>query len=61
MGHEAAPGTIHGGLSGIMPGTHAFIEVDLPPGEYGLLCVLPDRKDGKPHFMHGMQKQTNVT
>lgn len=56
-----APGTIHGGLSGIMPGTHAFIEVDLPPGEYGLLCFLPDRKDGKPHFMHGMQKQTNVT
>lgn len=55
-----APGTIHGGVSGIMPGEHVFVEVDLPPGEYGLLCFLPDAKDGKPHFMHGMAKQTAV-
>jgi hypothetical protein len=54
------PGTIHGGLSGIMPGTHSSIEVDLPPGEYGLLCFLPDAKDGKPHFEHGMAKQAKV-
>lgn len=54
------PGTIHGGVSGIMPGAHSFIEVDLPPGEYGLLCFLPDAKDGKPHFMHGMAKQATV-
>ncbi len=55
------PGSLHGGISGIMPGTHAIIEVDLPAGEYGLLCFLPDAKDGKPHFMHGMQKATTVT
>jgi len=55
-----APATIHGGLSGIMPGAHSFIEVDLPPGDYGLLCFLPDAKDGKPHFEHGMAKQTKV-
>jgi hypothetical protein len=55
------PGRIHGGLSGIMPDSHSFIEVDLPPGEYGLLCFLPDAKDGKPHFEHGMAKQTQVT
>ncbi len=55
------PGIIYGGLSGIMPGAHAIIEVDLPAGEYGLLCFLPDTKDGKPHFMHGMQKATTVT
>jgi len=54
------PGTIHGGLSAIMPGSHSFIEVDLPPGEYGLLCFLPDAKDGKPHFEHGMAKATTV-
>lgn len=54
------PGTTHGGVSGIMPGTHSFIEVDLPPGDYGLLCFLPDAKDGKPHFVHGMSKQTKV-
>jgi hypothetical protein len=56
-----APGSIHGGLSGIMPGAHSFIEVDLPPGEYGLLCFLPDAKDGKPHFEHGMAKSIKVT
>jgi hypothetical protein len=56
-----APGTIHGGLAGIMPGAHSFIEVDLPPGEYGLLCFFPDVKDGKPHFEHGMARQTQVT
>ncbi|MGH7580334.1 MAG: hypothetical protein ACREM9_09200, partial [Gemmatimonadales bacterium] len=54
------PGTIHGGVSGIMPGDRVFIKVDLPPGEYGLLCFLPDKKDGKPHFVHGMAKQTAV-
>jgi hypothetical protein len=55
------PGTIHGGLSGIMPGSHSFIEVDLPAGEYALLCFLPDAKDGKPHFEHGMAKRTTVS
>jgi hypothetical protein len=55
-----APGTIHGGLSGIPPGEHAFIEVDLPAGEYALICFLPDAKDGKPHFEHGMMKQETV-
>jgi hypothetical protein len=54
------PGTIHGGVAGIMPGEHVFLEVDLPPGEYGLLCFVPDAKDGKPHFVHGMAKQTTV-
>lgn len=55
------PGTIHGGVSGIMPGAHSLVEVDLPPGDYGLLCFLPDAKDGKPHFMHGMSKHTRVS
>jgi hypothetical protein len=55
------PGTIHGGVSGILPGERVFVEVDLPPGEYGLLCFLPDAKDGKSHFLHGMGKQTTVS
>ena len=48
-------------MSGIMPGAHVFVEVDLPPGEYGLLCFLPDAKDGKPHFLHGMARSTTVS
>lgn len=54
------PGTMLGGVSGIMPGMHAFITVDLPPGEYGLICFLPDGKDGKPHYEHGMEKEIKI-
>jgi hypothetical protein len=56
-----APGTLFGGVSGIMPGTHAFATVDLPPGDYALLCFVPDMKDGKPHFVHGMAKKITVS
>lgn len=55
-----APGTIFGGVSGIMPGAHAFVEVDLPAGEYALICFVPESKDGKPHFAHGMAKLIKV-
>ena len=55
------PGTLHGGVSAIMPNTRAFVEVDLEPGEYGLICFIPDMKDGKPHFVHGMVKRLTVS
>ena len=55
------PGTLHGGVSGIMPGDKAFVEVDLAPGEYGLLCFVPDSKDGKGHYRHGMAKKVTVS
>jgi uncharacterized cupredoxin-like copper-binding protein len=55
------PGTLHGGVSGIMPGDTAFVEVDLEPGEYGLLCFVPDHKDGKGHYRHGMAKKVTVS
>ena len=56
-----APGTVHGGVSGIMPGMHVSVAVELPAGDYGLICFLPDMKDGKPHFAHGMAKLVKVT
>ena len=55
------PGTLHGGVSGIMPGGKAFLEVDLAPGEYGLICFVPDSKDGKGHYRHGMAKKVTVS
>jgi uncharacterized cupredoxin-like copper-binding protein len=55
------PGTLHGGTSGIMPGGKAFVEVDLAPGRYGLICFVPDSKDGKGHYMHGMAKTVTVS
>jgi uncharacterized cupredoxin-like copper-binding protein len=56
-----APGTLHGGVSSIMPGDQAFVEVDLAPGEYGLICFVPDSKDGKGHYHHGMAKKVTVS
>ena len=55
------PGTLHGGVSGIMPGGKAFLDVDLAPGEYGLICFVPDSKDGKGHYRHGMAKKVTVS
>ena len=56
-----APGSLEGGVSGIMPGAHAWAEVDLPPGDYALMCFFPDATDGKPHFVHGMAKLVHVS
>lgn len=54
------PGEPLGGIAAIHPGGYGFITADLTPGEYGLLCFVPDSKDGKPHVMHGMVKQFSV-
>lgn len=54
------PGAMVGGITGLSPGREAEAEVDLTPGRYGLICFLPDRKDGKPHFMHGMITEFTV-
>lgn len=57
----AAPGQVYGGVSAIMPGSHVYVPLDLPPGEYGLLCFVPEMKDGKPHFVHGMVKKVTIS
>jgi hypothetical protein len=55
-----APGTLHGGVSAIMPGTVADVSVDLPAGDYALICFVPDMKDGKAHYVHGMSKRIKI-
>ncbi len=54
------PGAPMGGITDLVRGTATYVDLDLEPGEYGLLCFLPDAKDGKPHFVHGMHKQFTV-
>ena len=41
-------------------GGAAYVTVDFTPGDYAFVCFLPDAKDGKPHFEHGMVKQVHV-
>lgn len=49
-----------GGLTGIAPGGHAEMAIDVQPGTYALYCFVPDAKDGKPHVAHGMMKEIEV-
>jgi hypothetical protein len=49
-----------GGISGIDVGGSQYFTADFAPGNYALICFLPDAKDGKPHFAHGMIQQITV-
>ena len=54
------PGMPVGGTTPMANGEENLITVDLPAGEYGLICFAPDAKDGKPHFLHGMTRQFTI-
>ena len=54
------PGAPIGGTTPMAKGEENIITLDLTPGEYGMICFVPDAKDGKPHFMHGMMKQFSI-
>lgn len=58
----AGPPPAHflGGVSPIAPGQSNELVVDLTPGHYAFLCFLPDARDGKPHFVHGMAQELTV-
>lgn len=49
-----------GGVSVVDKGGRATFTADLEPGNYGLMCFVPDAKDGKPHLAHGMMKEIKV-
>lgn len=55
------PGEPLGGVPAIPVGAHADITENFTPGNYALLCFVPDVKDGKPHAAHGMVKQISVS
>jgi uncharacterized cupredoxin-like copper-binding protein len=55
-----APGHMMGGITEIPPGGTATFTGNFVPGHYGMICFVPDSKDGQPHFMHGMRKEFDV-
>jgi len=55
------PGMPIGGVAGTARSTTSFITLDLTPGEYVMVCFVPDSKDGKPHTAHGMVKPFTVS
>lgn len=54
------PGLPLGGVSPLARGSTAWFEADLVPGRYALICFVPDAKDGKAHFEHGMVQEIEV-
>ena len=43
-----------GGMQGIMPGTSAWLDLNLEPGNYVALCHIPDMASGEEHMHLGM-------
>lgn len=56
-----APVEAVGGVVGIARWAQTEFAADLKPGNYLILCMIPDAKDGKPHFMHGMSTKVTVS
>ena len=54
------PGALVGGITGIAKGRTVDLPIIFTPGDYALVCFVPDAKDGKPHIAHGMVKQFSV-
>jgi uncharacterized cupredoxin-like copper-binding protein len=48
------PGEPLSGVAGLGVGKSATFPLTLTPGDYAFICFIPDAKDGKPHFAHGM-------
>ena len=38
------------------PGQFAVFHLDLPPGQYALVCLVPDDRTGVPHSHMGMHQ-----
>lgn len=49
-----------GGTVGITVGGHAYLPITFTPGNYAVLCFIPDSGDGREHVDHGMLKQITI-
>lgn len=55
-----SPATPSPGMAGLSTGRAGTFTTNLTPGTYGLVCWIPDAKDGKPHSTHGMVQEFTV-
>jgi hypothetical protein len=56
----APPAEVVGGSSALSRGVVTYIHADFTSGDYVLVCFVPDRKDGKSHYEHGMVRKFRV-
>ncbi len=56
------PITEGGGVVGLSPRRQGWLDLDLAPGNYVLMCFFPDpTKDDTPHVLEGMIKDFTIT
>lgn len=55
------PASVVGGTTAAAPGTPQRVTVDFTPGQYILICFVPDATDGKPHMVKGMVRTFTVS
>ena len=55
------PANIVGGTTAAVTGIRQRITVDFTPGNYVMICFVPDAADGKPHMMKGMVRTFTVS
>lgn len=53
-GEHGMPAVPIGGVQGLTEGHAGYWTYDLVPGEYAVLCVIPDPETGQPHLALGM-------
>jgi len=50
-----------GGITGLSPQQHAWLDMNLTPGKYVLICFFPDPQKGDiPHALEGMVKEFTI-
>ncbi|MBA3656814.1 MAG: hypothetical protein H0W69_05610 [Gemmatimonadaceae bacterium] len=54
------PAKAIGGVAGLVKGRPVSVGLVFTPADYIFICFVPDAKDGKPHFMHGMVQTVTV-
>jgi len=54
------PASVAGAVTALAPSLTAYLELDLTPGSYVLLCFV-SAPDGRPHIAHGMSLLLEVT
>jgi len=54
------PGDGLGGITAMIPGGTEYFTANMTPGNYVMICFVPDMKDHKPHSDHGMVKEFTV-
>ena len=57
---DPPPGELIGGITGIERGERVHFTAEFQPGNYGIICFIPDTVTGRPHFLHGMTAEFTV-